>query len=149
MRATIDGEQRAGGTTGSERAQRPVHAFCSPQKGDRRTFGSGSWLGGADRCLLTALPSPAAWPSGFQSGVLSHSGGTAPDSHRTSLLCPSWAPKQENGLYHGPSSRAKCRDTFSRRPGHHGGIRGVPNRSESISQLVERQLKSTLNGRFT
>jgi hypothetical protein len=37
----------------------------------------------------------------FKSSVLTYSGGTAPDSHRTSLLCPSWAPKQ--GLNDNPN----------------------------------------------
>jgi hypothetical protein len=38
---------------------------------------------------------PGQRPSGVRSGVLTYSGGTAPDLHRTSLLCPSRAPKQD------------------------------------------------------
>ncbi len=43
---------------------------------------------------LVASPSPALnaeWYS--KRGALTHSGGTAPDLHRTSPLCPLWAPK--------------------------------------------------------
>ena len=36
-----------------------------------------------------------------------HSGGTAPDSYRTSLLCPWWAPKAEEELYHKPSHKSQ------------------------------------------
>src|SRR5713101_4114512 len=45
-------------------------------------------------CSAAASPSPADGRVVDRSSVLTHSGGTAPDSHRTSLLCPSWAPKQ-------------------------------------------------------
>src|SRR3954453_14579011 len=45
-------------------------------------------------CSAAALPSPAYRRGVDRSSVLTYSGGTAPDSHRTSLLCPSWAPKQ-------------------------------------------------------
>jgi len=41
-----------------------------------------------------ASPSPADGPSGYSKRrAFTYSGGTAPDFHRTSLLCPSWAPK--------------------------------------------------------
>src|SRR3982750_1793191 len=46
-------------------------------------------------CSAAASPSPADGRVVERSSALTHSGGTAPDSHRTSLLCPSWAPKQE------------------------------------------------------
>ena len=36
-----------------------------------------------------------------------HSGGTAPDSYRTSLLCPCWAPKVEQKLYHKQSHKSQ------------------------------------------
>ena len=45
-------------------------------------------------CSAAASPSPADGRVVERSSALTHSGGTAPDSHRTSLLCPSWAPKQ-------------------------------------------------------
>jgi hypothetical protein len=32
----------------------------------------------------------------IEAAFLAYSGGTAPDFHRTSPLCPSWAPKAEN-----------------------------------------------------
>jgi hypothetical protein len=48
----------------------------------------------------------------IEASVLTYSGGTAPDSHRTSLLCPSWAPKQEAGLYHDPPPSPKSGDGF-------------------------------------
>ena len=44
-------------------------------------------------CSAAASPSPAIRRVVVRSSVLTHSGGTAPDSHRTSLLCPSRAPK--------------------------------------------------------
>ena len=47
---------------------------------------------------LAASPSPADGPSGYSKRrAFTYSGGTAPDSHRTSLLCPSRAPKQDRG----------------------------------------------------
>ena len=71
----------------------PMHAFCSPQKGSRFTWvGLLAWRGQyLTVCRFT-------FPSNTLSGVLkrralTHSGGTAPDLHRTSLLCPSWAPE--------------------------------------------------------
>jgi hypothetical protein len=45
-------------------------------------------------CSAAASPSPADGRVVVRSSVLTHSGGTAPDLHRTSLLCPSRAPKQ-------------------------------------------------------
>ena len=45
-------------------------------------------------CSAAASPSPADGRVVDRSSALTHSGGTAPDSHRTSLLYPSWAPKQ-------------------------------------------------------
>ena len=47
-----------------------------------------------------------------------HSGGTAPDSYRTSLLCPWWAPKAEQELYHKPSHKSQV--TMLCRAGLHG-----------------------------
>ena len=40
-----------------------------------------------------ASPSPASRRVVIEASALTYSGGTAPDLHRTSLLCPSWAPK--------------------------------------------------------
>ena len=72
----------------------PVHAFCSPQKGSRFTLGRSPGLEGAVLYFLPAAsPSPANALSGFRSRALTYSGGTAPDLHRTSLLCPPWAPE--------------------------------------------------------
>jgi hypothetical protein len=45
-----------------------------------------------------------------------HSGGTAPDSDRTSLLCPWWAPKAEEELYHKPSHKSQVRALCTRVP---------------------------------
>src|SRR5207248_1042952 len=57
-----------------------------------------AWVGLLARrcraCSAAASPSPAGGRVVDRSSVLTHSGGTAPDSHRTSLLCPSRAPKQ-------------------------------------------------------
>src|SRR5205823_13540348 len=41
-------------------------------------------------------PRRAEWCS--KRRARTHSGGTAPDLHRTSLLCPSWAPKASKFL---------------------------------------------------
>src|SRR5262245_13308500 len=51
-------------------------------------------------------------PSGYRSGVLTHSGGTAPDSHRTSLLCPPWAPRRDS-RYITTSSRPTNQQRFT------------------------------------
>ena len=45
-----------------------------------------------------------------------HSGGTAPDSYRTSLLCPWWAPKAEEELYHKPSHKSQVACDLIRAP---------------------------------
>ena len=50
--------------------------------------------------LQVASPSPelrTEWHS--KRRAFTHSGGTAPDLHRTSPLCPLWAPKAR-GSYH-------------------------------------------------
>src|SRR5262249_40817091 len=68
------------------------HTFCRRRKSTAERLGrspGSEWL----HALPAASPSPADGRVVDRSGVLSHSGGTAPDSHRTSLLCPSWAPR--------------------------------------------------------
>lgn len=72
----------------------PVHAFCSPQKGSRFTLGRSPGLEGAAWHAAGRFTFPsdnAEWHS--KRRALTDSGGTAPDLHRTSLLCPPWAPE--------------------------------------------------------
>src|SRR3954453_19407997 len=45
-------------------------------------------------CSAAASLSPADGRVVERSSALTYTGGTAPDSRRPSLLCPSWAPKQ-------------------------------------------------------
>ena len=68
----------------------------------RKSTAENPWVGllarkVANRCRAdsrAASPSPAFGPSGYSKRrAFTHSGGTAPDLHRTSLLRPSWAPK--------------------------------------------------------
>src|ERR1043166_3569540 len=65
------------------------------------------WVGLLARRCRPSGPAAASPSPAFdgrvvvRSGVLTHSGGTAPDSHRTSLLFPSRAPRQGRVLYHG------------------------------------------------
>jgi hypothetical protein len=103
----------------------PVHAFCSPQKVSRFTLGRSPGLEVADCVLPVASPSPADTLSGCSKRrALTHSGGTAPDSHRSSLLCPSWAPEAltviSSAFHFGQGNRPNCRHvdsfqlTFSR-----------------------------------
>ena len=50
---------------------------------------------------LAASPSPVVAPSGSSKRrAFTHSGGTAPDLHRTSLLCPRGHPRQGGILSH-------------------------------------------------
>src|SRR5262245_32686024 len=46
-------------------------------------------------CSAAASPSPAYRRVVVRSETLTHSGGTAPELHRASLLCPSRAPKRD------------------------------------------------------
>src|SRR6187200_2173029 len=70
----------------------------------RRKAADSPWVGllarkGQRGLLPVASPSPAARLSGLSKRrAFTHSGGTAPDSHRTSLLGPSWAPKAARTL---------------------------------------------------
>src|SRR5215468_9327883 len=85
-------------------------AFCPPQKVTDSGLGRSPGSEVQASCGLRLLHLPrrrhyrpacaglAEWL--FEASVLTHSGGTAPDSHRTSLLCPSWAPRQGRELYH-------------------------------------------------
>ena len=69
-----------------------MHAFCSPQKVDRRMPGQVSWLRERSVWLRAASPSPADAEWCIEAARSLHSGGTAPDSHRTSLLGPRGHP---------------------------------------------------------
>src|ERR1700747_317823 len=80
-------------------------AFCPPQKVNRSRLGrspgsEGQGASTSRRCACGGFPFPGSCRVVVRSRVLTHSGGTAPDSHRTSLLCPSWAPRQGRDLYH-------------------------------------------------
>src|SRR5262245_55529913 len=48
-------------------------------------------------------------PSRYRSGVLTHTGGAAPDSHRTSLLCPPRAPRRDSRYITTSSRRTNLR----------------------------------------
>src|SRR6187551_841303 len=70
----------------------------------RRKAADSPWVGllarkGQRGLLSLASPSPAERLSGLSKRrAFTYSGGTAPDSHRTSLLGPSWAPKAARTL---------------------------------------------------
>src|SRR6185436_10523460 len=90
------------------------------------------WVGLLARRCRPSGPAAASPSPAFdgrvvvRSGVLTHSGGTAPDSHRTSLLCPSWAPRQGRVLYHSFRLAGVGRYGFwdgSARAWRHGGQR--------------------------
>ena len=74
-----------------------MHTFRRRRKSTAEPLGRSPGLEGANRTLAdsrAASPSPADGPSGYSKRrAFTYSGGTAPDFHRTSLLCPSWAPK--------------------------------------------------------
>lgn len=84
-------------------ARMQVQAFCvaaesRPQNGLGRSPGS---EGANHPDSPAASPSPAAWPSGFsKQRAFTYSGGTAPDLHRTSLLCPNGHPSRGRMLAH-------------------------------------------------
>jgi hypothetical protein len=74
-----------------------VVAESRPQGCLGRSPGSeGANISSADVRQPLHLPRPLAEWS-FEATCLPDSGGTAPDLHRTSLLCPSWAPKADRG----------------------------------------------------
>src|SRR5258705_2981623 len=93
----------------------PAHAFCSPQKSCRCTMGRSPGFEGT-ACAVDRFTFPSDALSGClaaadlqvgltEATVPRYSGGTAPDSHRTSPLCPSWAPKAGSVLFrHGAPS---------------------------------------------
>lgn len=115
-----------------------MHAFCSPQKVSRFTLGRSPGLDVADCLLPVASPSPADTLSGCSKRrVLTDSGGTAPDSHRSSLLCPSWAPEAltfiPSTFHAGQVNRPDCRHVDSVLLAH--ALR-VP-----ITVLIERHVR--------
>jgi hypothetical protein len=66
------------------------HSFRSPQKVSRSILRQVSWLGGRHERLPHRFAFPGLsteWLSS-ETATLTHSGGTAPVSHRTSLLGP-------------------------------------------------------------
>jgi hypothetical protein len=92
------------GVDSGMKPRRTRDPFCHPQKVDRENL----WVGLLARKVTIAVRSSAAstFP-GLRRVVLSkphalaHSGGTAPDLHRSSLLCPNGHPKQTVILPHG------------------------------------------------
>src|SRR5262245_55719743 len=93
--------------TKTRRNSRDSMAFCPPQKVNRSGLGRspGSEVQTVRSAAASTFPGKyAEWL--YEASVLTHSGGTAPDSHRTSLLCPSWAPRQGRDLYHGLGGRS-------------------------------------------
>ena len=95
---------------------------------------------------LAASPSPAAGPSGHSKRrAFTHSGGTAPDSHRTSLLCPRGHPRQDAILAQSTLVHA------SRRPGEASSLRnvrkGTDQNADRASASIQRFKEPLHNGR--
>src|SRR5687767_71932 len=107
------------------------------------------------RGSLPASPSPAhdaEWHS--KRGALTHSGGTAPDFHRTSLLCPTWATEGSHGCITARALTATARGSYSAAhcvgsPDPSGVVRGNPVKARDCPAAVsgnERVIQHWLRG---
>jgi hypothetical protein len=87
------GKRRAGGIDGGDEPgfRRMLSDLRRKSTAERLGRSPGSEV---QSVLCGCSPSPADGRVVVRSSVLTYSGGTAPASHRTSLLCPSRAPKQ-------------------------------------------------------
>jgi hypothetical protein len=134
---------RAGRTAGEARGSR--HASCHRRKSIAEPLGRSPDSEGANRRLADSRPlqpSPAVGRVVYSKRrTFTHSGGTAPDFHRSSPLCPRGHPRQGGILahrtWHGSphgrvltSSLALALDTkvHGRRFRHESGVRGNPVR---------------------
>ena len=103
------------------RAEGSSAAFCRRRKSTAEPLGRFPGSEGANRRLAdsrAASPSPAVRPSGYSKRrAFTHSGGTAPDLHRTSPLCPRGHPRQAGMLtQHGDWRRKVIVDSHSSCP---------------------------------
>ena len=99
----VDRRRRQNGAwKDGRRPKVPVHTFCRRRKSTAEPLGRSPGSEGANRTRadsLAASPSPADGPSGYSKRrAFTHSGGTAPDLHRTSPLCPRGHPRQAGML---------------------------------------------------